>query len=57
VALRARIQADVEAVITSLSRSAIGILPIDLSMEGLGTIAATNVFRSNSYYLLTGSIQ
>lgn len=57
VALRARIQADVEAVITSLSRSALAILPLDLSVDRLGTITATNVFRSNSYYLLTGNIQ
>lgn len=56
-AVRAAIAADVRAMITTLSRSAIRILPMDLSVDGLGTIATTSVFRSNSYYLLTGSIQ
>ena len=56
-AVRAAIAADVRAMITTLSRSAIGIVPVDLSVDGLGTLAPTSVFRSNSYYLLTGSIQ
>ena len=56
-AVRAAIAADVRAMITTLSRSAVGIVPVDLSVDGLGTLAPTSVFRSNSYYLLTGSIQ
>jgi len=56
-AVRAAIEADVRAMVTRMSRDALSIVPLDLSVEGLGTITAANVFRSNSYYLLTGNIE
>jgi hypothetical protein len=56
-ALRAAIQADVRAAITSMSRSAIAILPLDLTVDGLGTVNVTSVSRNNFHYFLTGSIQ
>jgi hypothetical protein len=56
-AVRAAVEADVRAMITRLSRDALSIVPVDLSVRGLGTITAANVFRSNAYYLLTGNIE
>lgn len=56
-AVRAAIERDVRAAITALARSAMGLVPVDVSIDGVGRIAATSVVRSNSYYLLGGSIE
>lgn len=55
--LRAAIASDVRSAIASLARRTLGIVPVDLSADGLGHVAATEVVRSNSWYLLGGSIQ
>jgi hypothetical protein len=55
--LRAAIASDVRSAIASLTRRTVGIVPVDLSVGELGHVAATEVVRSNSWYLLGGSIQ